>query len=97
MKRRKVIWSPRALAEFGELYGYLVNKWGVNTAESVLEKIEVNLILASRMPYVFPKHHKFNQRFFIINGRTKVYYRFRRTKLEVVAFYGTRQDEESYQ
>jgi len=96
MKRRKVIWSPRALNELDELDAYLMEEWGEITADVVLEKIEQNLSVASKWPYVFPKHPRFNQRYFIINGRTRVYYRFNRTKLEVIALYSTRRDDKLY-
>jgi len=96
MKRRKIIWSPKAETELLQLIIYLNTEWGESTVESVLDKIDRLLLLASRMPYIFPKHPKLKQRYFIVNRLTRVYYKTGRTKIEVVALYDNRRDNSNY-
>lgn len=96
MKRRTIVWSPRAESELLLLLQYLYDEWGERTAESVLDKIERSLLLTARMPYIFPKHPTLKQRYFIINGLTRVYYKSGRSKIEVVALYDNRRDSNNY-
>jgi plasmid stabilization system protein ParE len=97
MIRRKIVWTLRSRIELLELIDYLSIEWSEATVESVLDKIERLLFLASRMPYIFPKHPKLKHRYFIINGLTRVYYKTGKTKIEVVALYDNRRDNRNYQ
>ena len=92
---KKIIWSPDSERDLEIILEYLSNKWESSVAVKFLDIIEDLTKQISNNPKQFPLiHNKLNIRKCVITKHNTLYYRSRRTNVEMLRLYDTRQDPE---
>ena len=90
---RKIIWSPRALADAERLISYVAAEWNQEVASKLLKRIEEVIAIIERQPMLYPATgHRPEVRRCVLSRQTSLYYRLKYDSIEIVALFDTRQD-----
>ncbi len=90
---KRIIWSPDSERDLDIILEYLSREWESSVAIRFLEIIEDLTSQISVNPRQFPLIHKgMNIRKCVITRHNTLYYRNRRTHVELLRIYDTRQD-----
>ncbi|MFO7790116.1 MAG: type II toxin-antitoxin system RelE/ParE family toxin [Bacteroidales bacterium] len=91
----KIIWSPLAEEDLGNILEYLSKNWNQKVIIQFLNKIEFVMGQISKTPNQFPVINKKLQiRKCVITKQNSLYYRVTMKQIEVLRLYDTRQDPE---
>jgi len=90
---KKIIWSPLAENDFGNILEYLNEKWGEKVAYQFIEITSNVLLQISIKPKLFPLINKrLKIRKCVLTKHNSIYYREIVTQIEILRIYDTRQD-----
>lgn len=95
---KPIIWSPQADKDLGEILDYLAEEWENSVSLKFLDLVDILLKQIAINPKQFPLINKsLNIRKCVITKHNTLFYRNKRTVIEVVRIYDTRQDPEKLQ
>ena len=93
---RKIIWSPKSEEDFENILDYLSKEWDAEVTLKFIDLIDILLIQISINPRQFPLIHKsLNIRKCVISKHNTLYYRNRRSHIELLRIYDNRQNPEN--
>lgn len=88
-------WSPRALADFSDIVGYILSRWSEKEALNYIARVEDCISMIKKMPEMFKISRKRKKvRQCVISSQTSLYYRISGDTLEIIALFDTRQNPE---
>ena len=92
---KPVIWSTQADKDLERILDYLAQEWENSVSAKFLDLIDFLLKQIAINPRQFPLIHKsLNIRKCVVTKHNTLYYRNKRTVVEVLRIYDTRQDPE---
>jgi len=92
---KKIIWSPDSELDLEIILEYLSDEWESSVAVKFLDITEDLTKQISINPRQFPLiHSRLNIRKCVITKHNTLYYRNKRTNVELLRIYDTRQDPE---
>ncbi len=92
---KPIIWSPQADKDLEEILDYLAEEWENSVSMKFLDLVDILLKQIAINPKQFPLINKsLNIRKCVITKHNTLFYRNKRTVIEVVRIYDTRQDPE---
>ena len=92
---KPIIWSPQADRDLGKILDYLAQEWENSVSIKFLDLVDAILNQVAINPMQFPLIHKsLNIRKCVLTKHNTLYYRNKRTSIEIVRIYDTRQDPE---
>ncbi len=92
---KPIIWSPQADKDLEEILDYLAEEWENSVSLKYLDLVDILLKQIAVNPKQFPMINKsLNIRKCVITKHNTLFYRNKRTVIEVVRIYDTRQDPE---
>jgi len=92
---KPIIWSPQADKDLEEILDYLAEEWENSVSLKFLDLVDILLKQIAINPKQFPLINKsLNIRKCVITKHNTLFYRNKRTVIEVVRIYDTRQDPE---
>jgi plasmid stabilization system protein ParE len=95
---KPIIWSPQADSDLEEILDYLAEEWENSVSLKFLDLVDILLKQIAINPKQFPLINKsLNIRKCVITKHNTLFYRNKRTVIEVVRIYDTRQDPEKLQ
>ena len=95
---KPIIWSPQADKDLEEILDYLAEEWENSVSLKFLDLVDILLKQIAINPKQFPLINKsLNIRKCVITKHNTLFYRNKRTVIEVVRIYDTRQDPEKLQ
>jgi plasmid stabilization system protein ParE len=90
---KPIIWSPLSENDFENILDYLDKKWGNQVAFNFIELTENLLNQIAINPKQFPVFYKEKKvRKCVLTKHNSLFYRDRKTKIEILRIYDTRQD-----
>lgn len=90
---KKVVLSTRAKLRYDELLDHLQREWSEEVKEAFIEKFERSLSVKSRYPKSSPATLKRKGvRRCVVTEQTTFFYRERKSTIEVIAIFDTRED-----
>ena len=90
---KPVIWSPQSEKDLEKILGYLAKEWKESVALKFLDLLDTLLSQIAVNPRQFPIIHKhLNIRKCVLTKHNTLYYRNKRSVVEVVRIYDNRQD-----
>ena len=91
-KLKPVIISPQAKEDIKKILSYLSQNWNQKVVDEFLQKLQVFYYIISINPRIFGFYNKRrNIRKYAITKQNIIYYRNRRTSLEIIAEFDGRQ------
>ena len=92
-KPKPVIISPQAKEDIKNILAYLTQNWNQKVVNEFLQKLEVFYYIISFNPGIFGYYNKRrNIRKYSITKQNIIYYRNRRTAIEIITVFDGRQD-----
>ena len=92
---KPVIWSSQADKDFERILDYLAQEWEDSVSAKFLDLVDILLKQIAINPRQYPLIHKsLNIRKCVVTKHNTLYYRNKRTVVEVLRIYDTRQDPE---
>ena len=92
-KPKPVIISPQAKEDIKNILAYLTQNWNQKVVNEFLQKLEVFYYIISLNPGIFGYYNKRrNIRKYSITKQNIIYYRNRRTAIEIITVFDGRQD-----
>ena len=92
---KPVIWSTQADKDLERILDYLAQEWENSVSAKFLDLVDFLLKQIAINPRQFPLIHKsLNIRKCVVTKHNTLYYRNKRTVVEVLRIYDTRQDPE---
>ncbi|BDU24498.1 type II toxin-antitoxin system RelE/ParE family toxin [Flavobacterium sp. GSB-24] len=91
--KRTIIFSKNAEKSLLELFEYLEIKWSKKVKDKFISKLDKAIYLIQIEPEIFPKsglnknYHKC-----VLSKQTTIYYKFNTKRVEIIAFFDTRQN-----
>lgn len=91
--KRMVIFSKNAEKGLFELFEYLEIKWSKKVKDKFISKLDKVIYLIEKEPEIFPKS-ELNKNYHkcVLSKQTTIYYKFNTKRVEIIAFFDTRQD-----
>ena len=90
---KRIIWSPDAEKDLGLILEYLSNEWAPSVSAKFLDLMQVVVEQVSINPRQFPLIHvKLNIRKCVLTKHNALYYRNKRSHVELLRIYDNRQD-----
>ena len=91
-KQKPVIISPQAKEDIKNILSYLSQNWNQKVVDEFLQKLEVFYYIISLNPRIFGYYNKRrNIRKYSITKQNIIYYRNRRTSIEIITVFDVRQ------
>jgi plasmid stabilization system protein ParE len=91
--KRTIIFSKKAEKNLFELFEYLEIKWTEKVKKKFITNLDKVIYLIQIEPEIFPKSELNNKyRKCVLSKQTSIYYKFNRKRVEIIAFFDTRQD-----
>jgi plasmid stabilization system protein ParE len=88
-----VEWSPRAVSEFIDLIGYLLEEWGEDITKKFINRLQFVISNISERPELYPATgNRKNVRRCVISKQTSLYYRIRNEKIELITLFDSRKN-----
>ena len=95
---KPIIWSPQADKDLEEILSYLAEEWENSVSLKFLNLVDILLKQIANNPRQYPLIHKpMNIRKCVLTRHNTLFYRNKRSAIEVVRIYDTRQDPEKLQ
>jgi plasmid stabilization system protein ParE len=95
---KPIRWSPKADEDLEKILDYLADEWEEAVSLKFLDLIDILLNQIAISPRQFPLINKsLNIRKCVLTKHNTLFYRNKRTVIEVVRIYDTRQDPEKLQ
>ncbi len=92
-KPKTVIISPQAKNDINNILSYLSQNWNQKVVDEFLKKLEIFYFIISINPRIFGYFNKRkNIRKYAITKQNIIYYRNRRTGIEIITVFDGRQD-----
>ncbi len=92
---KPIIWSPQSDKDLENILDYLAKDWENSVSIKFLDLVDILLKQIAINPKQFPLIHKsLNIRKSVITKHNSLYYRNKRTVIEVLRIYDNRQDPE---
>ena len=89
----QIIWSLEAEKDFNSILHYLARNWEQEVVSKFIDKIESQILLISREPYLFPLiHKKLAIRKSVVTKQNTLYYRVKNNSIEIIRLFDSRQD-----
>ncbi len=89
---KKIIWSPEAENDYEENINYLLKDWSIVDAQNFIDEVEATLILLQKFPEMYPLSTYKHVRKGVICKQISLLYRINHNNIELLRFWGTRQD-----
>lgn len=91
--KRTIIFSKNAEESLFELLEYLEIKWSKKVKDKFISKLDKVIYLIEKEPEIFPKS-ELNKNYHkcVLSKQTTIYYKFNTKRVEIIAFFDTRQD-----
>ena len=91
--KRTIIFSKNAEKSLLELFEYLEIKWSKKVKDKFISKLDKVIYLIQIEPEIFPKS-ELNKNYYkcVLSKQTAIYYKFNTKRVEIIAFFDTRQD-----
>lgn len=90
---KPIIISPLAKDDINNILYYLSQNWNQKTVDEFLQKLEAFYCIISINPRIFGYYNKRkNIRKYAITKQNIIYYRIRKTEVEVITLFDTRQN-----
>ena len=91
-KPKPVIISPQAKEDINKILSYLSNSWNQKVVNEFLQKLEVFFYIILINPGIFGYYNKRrNIRKYALTKQNIIYYRNRRTSIEIITVFDGRQ------
>lgn len=95
---KPIIWSPQADKDLEEILSYLAEEWENSVSLKFLNLVDILLKQIANNPRQYPLIHKsLNIRKCVLTRHNSLFYRNKRSAIEVVRIFDTRQDPEKLQ
>lgn len=95
---KPIIWSPQADKDLEEILSYLAEEWENSVSLKFLNLVDILLKQIANNPRQYPLIHKsLNIRKCVLTRHNTLFYRNKRSAIEVVRIFDTRQDPEKLQ
>ncbi|MBE8725236.1 type II toxin-antitoxin system RelE/ParE family toxin [Flavobacterium hungaricum] len=92
--KRTIIFSKNAEKSLFELFEYLEIKWSKKVKDKFISNLDKVIYLIQIEPEIFPKSElNKNYRKCVLSKQTTIYYKFNTKRIEIIAFFDTRQDQ----
>jgi plasmid stabilization system protein ParE len=92
---KPIMWSPQSEKDLGKILDYLAVKWDASVSIKFLDIIDSLVSQISGNPKQYPLIHKqLNIRKCVITKHNSLYYRNRKSFIEMLRIYDNRQDPE---
>lgn len=89
------MWSPQSEKDLGKILDYLAVEWDTSVSIKFLDLVDRLVAQISRNPKQYPLIHKqLNIRKCVITKHNSLYYRYKRSFIELLRIYDNRQDPE---
>ncbi|QOG02801.1 type II toxin-antitoxin system RelE/ParE family toxin [Flavobacterium sp. MDT1-60] len=91
--KRTIIFSKNAEKSLFELFEYLEIKWSKKVKDKFISNLDKVIYLIQIEPEIFPKS-ELNKNYHkcVLSKQTTIYYKFNTKRVEIIAFFDTRQD-----
>ena len=90
---KKITWSPLAESDFSNILNYLDQNWDIKVAANFIDLTDSIIYQISRNPKLFPFIHKIKGiRKCVLTKHNTLFYRDKRSTIEILRIYDTRQD-----
>ena len=91
--KRTIIFSKNAEKSLFELFEYLEIKWSKKVKDKFTSNLDKVIYLIQTEPEIFPKS-ELNKNYHkcVLSKQTTFYYKFNTKRVEIIAFFDTRQD-----
>lgn len=91
--KRSIIFSKNAEKSLFELFEYLEIKWSKRIKNKFISNLDKVIYLIQSEPEIFPKS-QFNKKIHkcVITKQSTLFYKFNNKRVEIIAFFDTRQD-----
>ncbi|MBS7252964.1 type II toxin-antitoxin system RelE/ParE family toxin [Flavobacterium branchiicola] len=91
--KRTIIFSKNAEKSLFELFEYLELKWSQKVKNKFISNLDKVIYLIQIEPEIFPKS-ELNSKYrkCVLSKQTIIYYKFNSKRVEIIAFFDTRQD-----
>lgn len=94
----KIIWTPRAEANFNTILSYLEQRWDNQVILNFFDKVENILTIISDQPELFPEINEQERiRKCVIVKQISLYYKIKQDQIDLIAFWDNRQNPENIQ
>jgi|SRR4051794_28388958 len=91
--KRTIIFSKNAEKSLFELFEYLEIKWSKKVKDKFTSNLDKVIYLIQTEPEIFPKSEvNKNYHKCVLSKQTTFYYKFNTKRVEIIAFFDTRQD-----
>jgi plasmid stabilization system protein ParE len=91
--KRTIIFSKNAEKSLFELFEYLEIKWSKKVKDKFISNLDKVIYLIQIEPETFPKSElNKNYRKCVLSKQTTIYYKFNTKRIEIIAFFDTRQN-----
>ena len=91
--KRTIIFSKNAEKSLFVLFEYLEIKWTEKVKKKFISNLDKVIYLIQIEPETFPKSELNNKyRKCVLSKQTSIYYKFNTKRVEIIAFFDTRQD-----
>jgi len=91
--KRTIIFSKNAEKSLFELFEYLEIKWSKKVKDKFTSNLDKVIYLIQTEPEIFPKSEvNKNYHKCVLSKQTTFYYKFNKKRVEIIAFFDTRQD-----
>jgi plasmid stabilization system protein ParE len=89
----QIRWTPEAKISYFNILDYLQTKWGTNEIKNFVEKTNFVLHQIDKNPKMFKQSKSKNIRIGLISKQTSLFYRIKKSEIELLTFWDNRQDD----